>query len=274
MKLPKTKKANNISRSRFGHQTLKRYAHHLADEVFKSEEDPRRYSEQLLTVCTQARDKDFLIVHNPGGWGHASIEDCLDWERGIIDGVTGVLQKMGYTFAFIQYFRSGFGWREEFADFREQLRFFSDKSSQMANWLRFIIDHIHGVKVVLIGVSQGAAFGNAVMQHLGRTCPVYSIELGFPFLYKARRVKTGRILAIDGNGIDNDKLVQGTFLDALGIFLAAPFKWLVYRIRGKPKSFPHCVDTPGHRYEWGNVKIQRQIRDFLRTNFGRDSREL
>lgn len=268
----KSETAGSVADNVLADLTLREDAHRLAGEIFKSEERADEFAGQLINVCIGARGKDYLIVHNPGGWGHARTEDCLEWEKGIVAGVTAVLQKKGYSCLVTQYFRSGYGWREEIGDLKEQLRFFSNKSDKMAAWLKFITAHIDNIKAILIGVSQGAAFGNAVMQRLGGHYPVYSIELGFPSLYKARRVNGERTLAIDDNGDQQDKLVQGTILDAAGILMAAPFKWLKHRMQGNRISLPHCVSTPGHEYDWGNPAIAGRIRVFLETNFARHDR--
>jgi pimeloyl-ACP methyl ester carboxylesterase len=247
---------------------LREDAYRLAREIFRSEEAADEFVGQVIDVCMRAEGKDFLIVHNPGGWGHARLDQCLEWERGIVFGVKAAVEEMGYSFLLTQYFRSGQGWREEMRDLREQFRFFSTKAGVMAAWLRFIIAHVKGIKVTLIGVSQGAAFGNAVMRRLGGHYPVYSIELGFPFQYKSWRVITGRTLAVEGNGVRPDVLVQGNMWIGARILMAAPFKWLWYRLRGKAVAFAHCVNAPGHEYDWGNPEIQRQIRDFLEANLG------
>jgi len=195
------------------------------------------------------------------------METCLDWEKGIVHGVASVIGEMGYSFLITQYFRSGFGFREEAADFREQLRFFANKAGKMAAWLRFVIEHTGKITVILVGVSQGAAFGNAVMQRLGEGDPVYSIELGFPIIYKSRRRINKRTLVIDSNGEQPDKLVRGSLWDGIGIFAAAPFKWIGHRLRGEKVSLPHCVNTPGHAYDWRNPFIQKRVRGFLEANF-------
>jgi hypothetical protein len=252
--------------------TLWEDANSLARKIFKSEEAAVEFAGQVIDVCTEVHGKDFLVVHNPGGWGHARLDQCLGWERGIVGGVKTAVEEMGYSFFLTQYFRSDKGWREEMWDLREQFRFFSSKADVMAAWLRFIISHVDGIKVILIGVSQGAAFGNSVMQRLGGHYPVYSIELGFPFQYKSWRVITERTLAIEGNGIRPDVLAQGNIWVGARILMTAPFKWLWHHLRGKPVAFAHCVTAPGHEYDWSNPQIQRRIRDFLEANFGSKNR--
>ncbi|MGA7676790.1 MAG: hypothetical protein WCA51_00230 [Dehalococcoidia bacterium] len=248
--------------------TLREEAYRLASQLFGSEEAGTDFANQVLDVCIRARGKDFLIVHNPGGWGNARLEQCLAWERSIVAGIKGVIEEMGYSLLLTQYFRSGRGWGEQMRDLREQFRFFVPKARVMAGWLRFILTHVNDIKVILVGVSQGAAFGNSVMRQLGGLYPVYSIELGFPFQYKSWRIITGRMLAIDSNGVRPDVLAQGNLRVGVGILMSAPFKWMWYRLRGKRVSFAHCVNAPGHEYDWDNPEIQKPIRDFLKTYFG------
>jgi len=246
---------------------LREDAYRLAREIIKNKKAIDEFVRKVVEVCTKAEGKDLIIVHNPGGWGRARLDRCLEWERGIVVGVEAAVLEMGRSCFMTQYLRSGWGWREVIWDLREQFRFFSSKADVMAAWLRFIISHVNNIKVILVGVSQGAAFGNAVMQRLGGHYPVYSIELGFPFMYRSRLVITRRTLAIEGNAVKPDVLVQGNIWVGARILMAAPFKWIWYRLRGKPVAFPHCVSTPGHEYDWGNPEIQTQIREFLEANF-------
>jgi len=248
--------------------TLREDAYRLARQLFGSGDTGSNFASQLMDVCAKARGKDFLIVHNPGGWGHARLDQCLEWERGIVTGIKEVIEEMGHSLLLAQYFRSGTGWWEQMRDLREQIRFFTSKASIMTAWLRFIMTHVNSINVILVGISQGAAFGSAVMQQLGEHYPVYSIELGFPFQYKSWRIITKRTLAVEGNGLRPDVLVHGNLWVGTRILLAAPFKWMWHRLKGRRVAFAHCVSAPGHEYDWDNPKIQRRITDFLKTNFG------
>jgi len=248
--------------------SLREDAYYLARQILIGEVAVDEFAGRLIDVCARARGKEFLIVHNPGGWGHARLDQCLDWERGIVIGITAAVQEMGQSLFMTQYFRSGRGWREEMRDLIEQFRFFESKAVIMADWLRFIITHIPGIQVVLIGISQGAAFGNAVMRQLSADYPVYSIELGFPFMYKSRRVVDKRTLVIEGNGVDPDIMAQGNVWTGARILTAAFFRWIGYSLKGRSIPLALCINAPGHEYDWGNPEIQRQIRDFLEANFG------
>ena len=251
-----------------GDLALREEAYRLAEQLFGSEELGSEFANQLMDVCTRTKGKDFLIVHNPGGWGHARFDQCLEWERGIVTGIKNAVEEIEHNLLLMQYFRSGTGWWEQMRDLREQFHFFASKASLMAAWLQFIMTHINALKVILVGISQGAAFSSAVMQQLGGRYPVYSIELGFPFQYKSWRIVTERTLAVEGNGVKPDALTQGNLWVGARILMAAPFKWIWYRLRGERVMFAHCVTAPGHEYDWANPEIQRRIKGFLKANFG------
>ena len=247
--------------------TLREEAYHLAEQVFGSKEAGSDFANQLVNVCTGARGRDFLIVHNPGGWGHARLDQCLEWEQSIVTGIKDAIEEMGYSVFLMQHFRSGTGWREHMHDIREQIRFFTSKASIMSTWLQFIMTHTGAINVILVGISQGAAFSNAVMQQLNGDYPVYSIELGFPFQYKSRRVIAEKTLALEDNGVQPDALAQGNLWVGVELFVAAFFKWIWYHLRGKRVVLAYCVTAPGHEYDWANPQLQRRIKDFLKANF-------
>ena len=116
--------------------TLREEAYRLAGRLFGTEEAGVDFANQLLDVCVKARGKDFLVVHNPGGWGHAGLNQCLEWERSIVNGIKTAIEEMGYNLSLTQYFRSGIGWKEQMRDLKEQFHFFASKADVMAAWLR------------------------------------------------------------------------------------------------------------------------------------------
>ena len=156
-------------------------------------------------------------------------------------------------------------------DAREQAAFFANKAKIMAAELRFIMEHLSHLKVIMIGVSQGAAFGSAVMRELGASGCVYSIELGLPFPYKSRRVITGNTLTVDGNGLMPDALMEWDVFTIVKTYLGAPFRWIKYRLQGRPTKFTYCINVPGHDYNWEYPEVQGQIGNFLKLKFGTKS---
>ncbi|MFC2010734.1 hypothetical protein ACFLUR_00360 [Chloroflexota bacterium] len=254
------------------YSALEEEAKHLAEQLFGH--DTKKYTSftnRLLDICTKAQGKDFLLLHNPGGWGTTHTKYLLQWERSIVEGTSATIERMGYTQTLMQYFRTGKGVRERILDIREGSRFFATKAKIMATELKFVTHHLNTLKVILIGASQGAAFNNAVMQQQGDLRRVYSLELGIPFLYKSRRVITTRTIALDGNGLMPDALMEWDVPTVLRTYFAAPFRWIRYKLQGKHIKFTYCINVPGHDYNWDYPEVQRQIEDFLNLNFGTKS---
>ena len=250
---------------------------HLGQQLFGSDTKKcASFTKRLWDIYTRVQGKDFFLVHNPGGWGSTYLEDCLEWERSIVEGVSATVEELGHSPLLIQYFRSGSNWWAHARDVIKEARFFlTGKSSQAvvaAAELRFITKHHGNLKVILVGASQGAAFGNAVMRHLNGVNQVYSIELGIFFPHVPRRVITDRTLAIDNNGLMPDPMCRRNLWAGFKAYITAPFRWIKYRRQGNPQKFTFCVSAPGHEYNWEHPKVQQQIRDFLTTNFGTKSK--
>jgi len=247
-------------------------AHRLARQLFENDpEESAKFTNRLLDIYTRAQGKDFLIIHNPGGWGTAELEHCLQWERSIVDGINTTLERLGYTWLLIQHFRTESGWREHILDIKEQFHFFTSKAEIMSAEVEFLTRHTNNLRVILIGISQGAVFGNAVMQCLSGLGQVYSIELGMLFTQRSRRVVTERTLAIDSNGLMPDAMMEWNIITMLKAFLTTPFRWIKYQLEGKPVKLSHCINVPGHEYNWEHPEVRQQIEDFLQINLGTKS---
>ncbi len=248
--------ANLLSQRLFGENTKKRAA----------------LTNRLLDICTRVGDKDILMIHNPGGWGSAPLEDLLGWERSIIDGIAATIERLGYSHLLVQHFRGGSNWWAHMRNTREETYFLfkgqSRKVNEMAAEVRFITQHVNDIKILLIGVSQGAAFSNAVMRQIGELRQVYSIELGIFFPHMPRRVITKRTLAIDDNGQMPDPIAHGNLVVSFKAFITAPYRWLKYQLHGQPKRFTYCINAPGHDYNWTYPLVHQRIEEFLKINFG------
>ena len=216
------------------YQTLNEEAENLSRQLFDNDgQKQAAFTALLLDTCSRVTGKDFLLIHNPGGWGSTSLENLLQWERSIVEGVNATMSGLGYDCALIQYFRSGHGISEIIRDVREQDLFFRHKSVILAAELKFITEHFEHLRVIMMGVSQGAAFSNAVLQRLDGTAGVYSIELGIPFFHKSRRVVTPSTLVLDSNGLMPDALMGWNVPVILKTYFGAPFRWMRYRLQGK-----------------------------------------
>ncbi|UCH43749.1 MAG: hypothetical protein JSW16_04230 [Dehalococcoidales bacterium] len=269
---PSRPKSTGQSAKKEPKTTWREEASNLGQHLFKYDLDKQaRFADRLVDICYNAQGKDFLLIHNPGGWGTTRLKNCLQWERSIVEGVNDTIKKLGYSCYLLQYFRTGDGWREIMRDIREQLRFFATKSPVLASELQFITRQFNNINVVMVGVSQGAAFSNAVLQNEVALDRVYSIELGMPFLYESRQVATERTLAVKGNGLMPDALMEWDIITIIKTYFSAPFRWVKYRLEGRPTTFARCINVPGHDYNWEYPEVQRQVEDFLRINFGNNS---
>ena len=252
-------------------------ARHLAQQLFGNDiKKCATFTDRLLDTYARAKGKDLLLIHNPGGWGSTRLENCLQWERSIVEGVNATMEGLGYTCLVSQYFRSGSSRWVHLGDAKEEARYFvrgeSSRARVMAAELRFMAQHISELKVILIGASQGAAFSNIVLQCSNGLDHVYSIEVGLPFYYASRRVITKQTLAIDSNGLRPDDMVRGNLIGGFRAYVIGPLKWLRYRLQGRPVSFAKCISAPGHDYNWEYPKVRQQIEDFLTANFGRNNK--
>ena len=251
------------------HKILNEEANQLAEQLFGDDIERRAgCANRLMDICSRAPGKDFLLIHNPGGWGSTDMENLLHWERSIVEGVSTTMEKLGYECSAIQYFRSKHGWRAVLGDVWEQTHFFSSKARTLAAEIEFVTRHFENLRVIMIGVSQGAAFSDAVTQHLNGLNRVFSIELGMPFPYKSRRLITERTLALDSNGLMPDALMDWNVPTILRTYLTAPFRWVKFRLQGKRVKFTYCINVPGHDYNWDYPEVQHKIESFLNTNFG------
>ena len=244
----------------------------LARRLFAGRQGRDKVISRVQGLWSEAAGKDFLVIHSPGGWGNSKWDSLLDWEKSIVTGVTATLEKLGYSAVIVQYFRSGDTWIGHMRDVLKEAQFFfwgrSARAQVMAEELRFIVQRKEGLRIVLTGASQGAAFDNAVMQKLGGLERVYSIELGTFFPHMKRRTVTPRTLAIDSNGLMRDPMCQRDLWAGTRSYIKAFYRWFKYKLQGKPVKFTHCINTPGHEYLWEYPAVHTNIAEFLAAQFG------
>jgi hypothetical protein len=243
-------------------------ARNLAGKYFPKETKQKAaFINRLLDDYTRVKDKDTLILHNPGGWGSTDIENLINWERSVVEGFKTTMMKMQRNWILLQYFRVGTTWYEHLQNSPEQFRYYLTgkffKAELLAAELNFLTGHVKNLKIFLLGVSQGAAFGNTVMKYTGNNPNIYSIELGTFFVQMKRRIITERTLALDSNGMVPDPVAHFNIKPALKAYITAPYRWLKYRLAGKPEKFTYCVNVPGHEYQWEFPDVGAKIEKFL-----------
>ncbi|MFC1984916.1 hypothetical protein ACFLUW_00840, partial [Chloroflexota bacterium] len=134
--------------------TLQEEAGKLAQQLFGSVlKSCANFTNELLDICTRAQGKDLLVIHNPGGFGSTPLEHLLEWERSIVEGVSATIELLGCNWLLTQYFRTGDSWWAHVRDMKEQVYFFfkgeSSKAKVMAAELKFIVQHVKNLKILL-----------------------------------------------------------------------------------------------------------------------------
>ena len=84
----------------------------------------------------------------------------------------------------------------------------------------------------------------------------------------SRRVITDRTLAIDSNGVMPDPMSHRNLWAGFKAYITAPYRWIKYRLQGKPQKFTYCINAPGHDYSWQYPEVRQRITDFLTDTFG------
>jgi hypothetical protein len=244
----------------------------LANKLFgKNLKAKTRYVSSLLDMFQGAEQKDFLVIHSPGGWGNSEWDEVQDWEKSIVTGVTSTLRASGYSYYVTQYLRGVKRRWGHIADISKDLRFFSTgnnrRAQMLAPGLNLIASYLPKTNIILVAASQGAAFDNAVMREVGNIDNIYSIELGTFFPYMKHRKLTDRTLVIDSNGIMRDPMCERDLGKGAKAYFKAFGKWLRFRIAGKKVKFTQCINTPGHEYNWDFPAVHTNITNFLKTKF-------
>jgi len=218
---------------------------------------------QLLTTYVEARDKDFVVIFNSGGWGWNFLENSAGW-RSIFDGIESELDGLGYSSLMLGYRRTEENLRGIIDEGVEMITFYPSKSKNLACRVEFLTKHIPDLKVIVTGESDGAVISDSVMNILRDNPRVYSIQTGPPFWHKP--VMLDRTLVLDHNGRHPDTFSQGdipTMLwTSLGDVLGIPQS---EESSGRVLFF---LRAPGHDYQWQYPDVYAEITNFLETNFG------
>jgi hypothetical protein len=235
----------------------------LATEIFGDDvERGASFADDLVATYAAARDYDFVLVFNSGGWGWNLLEDSPGW-LATFEGIDAELASWGYSSLQLEYLRATTEFDSRLEEFFEVLIGYPTKSEVLAARIDFFTDHLPDFKVILIGESSGAIIVDGAMVILSDDPQVYSIQAGPPFWHTT--LTTERSLIMTSNGIEVDTLCQGSGFEYLwGCYK----KWFGII---KPVSYygtePHVVVAPGHDYRWEYPEVRSQITEFIRENF-------
>jgi len=236
----------------------------LANELFRDgEEECSHFINQLLAMYLEAKDKDFVVVFNPGGWGWNLVEASPDWWS-IFSGIKSELDSSGYSSLLLNYQRTTDNLHGHIDELVEMMTRYPSKAKDLASRVEFLTSHIPDLRVIVTGESNGTIICDSVMNELKDNPRVYSVQTGPPFWH--RNIMLDRTLLLTSNGIIPDSFSQGDFLTMIGANLKALFG--LSQPEDDSGKILHFVRAPGHEYKWQYPGVYSEILSFLRQHFG------
>ena len=236
----------------------------LAAELYEDyQEKSDDLVNQLLITYLEARDKDFVIIFNPGGWGWNLLEASPQWDS-IITGIQSELTSSGYTTLLLHYQRAEDTLQGYFDELMSMVSLYPSKAKDLAGRAELLTKHIPDLRVIITGESNGAIIADNAMSILRDNPQVYSIQTGPPFWYKNNVLD--RTLVLRSGGIIPDSFSVGDFFTMLVANLESLFGFP--RPEGSSGNILFYVGAPGHEYWWQSPGVYSQITDFLQQNFG------
>ena len=245
-------------------QIVAEEATELATELFGNcQEECHNFISQLLATYLEAKDKDFIIVFNPGGWGWSLLESCPGWYS-IARGIQSELDSLGYTSLLLDYQRTANTLSGRLDEFLLMLNLQQSRVQGLAYRVDFLTNHIPSLRIILTGESNGTIISDQAMNMLKDNPQVYSIQTGPPFWHK--NVTLDRTLLFTNNGVTPDSFSQGDLFTMVRASLQA---WLGFsRPEDSSGDILQFLQAPGHDYWWHYSGISSQISNFLEQNFG------
>jgi len=237
-------------------------AEKLAEELFgnnKAKHDD--FVSQLLAAYTQAKDKDLVVIFNPGGWGWSSLERSTEWES-IYYGMEAELADMGYKSLWLNYERTAHNLLGCLNELTALATHYSAKAEYLASRAQFLVDNLPDLEVIIAGESEGAAMSSQVMSLLDSP-RIYCIQTGPPFWY--RNGKLERTLVLTDNGIVPDAFSNGDILAMVWGTIRSLFG--LSQPEDASGHVLYYVRAPGHDYQWRYPGVGSAITDFLEQNF-------
>ncbi len=195
-------------------------------------------------------ESDVIIVFNSGGWGTVPFDKSFDFNP-IINETKKIIEAHNYKVSVVQYYRTEETFFAKVAALRDVLFNFPDSSKVFAGRIEEFTKANPKDKVILAGLSNGAAFVDASMSDIKNDKNVMAIELGAPFWEK--NVKGDNILALKNQA---DILANGELGHLIFTIVKTPFAWAYSNVVGKHISMTEAMHVEGHDYTWPQVKAR------------------
>lgn len=214
---------------------------------------------QFQELLNSASGSDIIIIFNSGGWGNTPLEKADDFFP-IITGIKKTLDNWGYHSIVIPYERTKNGLLGKITGAREEMKSSPKSSEQLAKGVEQFLKENQGKKIIMAGLSNGAAFVDKTTKNLDEfKNSVLAIEAGVPFWYSASELENA--LQIDNNG--KDSLAEGKIEVLVATLFKTSFKWIMARISGDNIPLARAFRAPGHQYLWEAPEVGPQIVNFL-----------
>jgi hypothetical protein len=259
--------------------TVEQQAWQVAAEVVGSgKEAQERFVSEVLDLYNEIKGSDLVIFCNSGGWGNKPLSSDYQGQSWLT-GIRAKLTQLGYESCVVDDIRTGNSLTDYLFEFKEQLTHYPSKAKELAAKIDFLTKQVTGLKVIITGQSNGAAFASEVITYLKDDPGVYSIQVGIPFWHQMS--KASRSLVIDNNGLGADALTDRDLVRLLKanlvrIFILnhapsfTPVDWVITRaiLVFLPYKFGSGLQAPGHEYMWEYPGVGPAIEAFLVKNFG------
>jgi len=233
----------------------------IAAGLFDTQARRSEFTGQLLGLYAVSKDKDIVLFFNPGGFGWKEFSGTAEG-MSFMGGISAELDKIGLDYLFFNHKRTSKTFNSAISEFMVAAGIYPSKADDLAARVEFLTSHIPGLKVVLIGVSNGTLPCDGVMDMLADNPDVYSIQFGPPFWNDART--DSRSLVLRSNGVIPDSFSQGDIFTILRANMEAVY--------GANQQYPgdilFYIGAPGHDYNWEYGAVRSQVTDFLWDNFG------
>jgi len=126
-------------------------ANRLATELFGNKQAERNdFANQLLGTYLGAKDKDFVLVFNSGGWGWNLIEASPGW-LSIFTGVEYEMKQAGYKPLLVSYQRTTDSLPGRINELAELITGYSAKAKDLAYRVEFLTTHLPELRVIIAG---------------------------------------------------------------------------------------------------------------------------
>jgi hypothetical protein len=233
--------------------------------VGNSQQKLQNIVDQLLATYVEAKDRDFVIVFNSGGWGW-NITQGTGWGS-ILDGIKAQLESEGYQTLVLNYRRTGNGVRGVLREFLEAATSYPSKARDLATRIEFLTENFPYLRVIIAGESTGTVISDKTMGLLKNDPRVYSIQTGTPFWHKPSPLN--RTLLMNTNGATIDTFSYG---DIPAVVWATVKSWFgMSSPEDNPGNILFFLRAPGHDYSWQYPGVYNEVVKFIKKNFGKDN---